>query len=117
MDGAEATATVAAIDGGDERIVLVAEDDGTRLGFVHLETSVDFFTRERHGHVSTIVVSPHAERRGVGRALVDAAEAWCRERRYRLLTLHVFDANAPARRLYERAGFRVDTIKYLKEIG
>ena len=52
-----------------------------------------------------------------GGALVYAAEAWCRERRYRLLTLHVFDANAPARRLYERAGFRVDTIKYLKEIG
>ena len=117
MNGAEATATNAAIDGGDERIVLIAEDGGARLGFVHLETAVDFFTRERHGHISTLVVAPEAEGRGVGRALVDAAEAWCGERTYRLLTLHVFEANASARRLYERAGFRVDTIKYLKEIG
>jgi ribosomal protein S18 acetylase RimI-like enzyme len=117
MNAAEAAATAAAIDGGDERTVLVAVDEAAaRLGFVHLETSVDFFTRERHGHISTIVVSRDAEGRGVARVLLDAAEAWCRERGYRLLTLNVFEGNDAARRLYERAGFRVDTIKYLKPL-
>jgi ribosomal protein S18 acetylase RimI-like enzyme len=115
MNAAEAAATVAAIDGGDDRVVLVAEDEGgERLGFVHVETATDFFTRERHGHISTIVVSPAAEGRGVGLALLDAAGSWCRERRYRLLTLNVFDQNGAARRLYERAGFGIDTIKYLQ---
>src|SRR5947209_18218898 len=117
MDEAEATATAAAIEASDDRIVLVAADEaGARLGFVHIETAVDFFTHQRHGHISTLVVSPEAERRGVGRALLDAAEHWCRARAYPLLTLNVFEANGAARRLYERAGFRIDTIKYLKQI-
>ncbi len=115
MDAAEATATAAAIGGSNDRRVLIAEDeDGKRLGFVHLETAVDFFTHERHGHISTIVVAPDAEGRGVGQALLTAAEKWTRERGYRLLTLNVFEANTAARRLYERAGFRIDTIKYAR---
>jgi len=61
-------------------------------------------------------VSSGAERRGVGRALLDAADAWCRARTFRLLTLNVFAANAAAKQMYERAGFGVDTVKYLKQI-
>jgi ribosomal protein S18 acetylase RimI-like enzyme len=120
MDAAEMAATVAAIDGGSviaPRIVLVAEDAaGARLGFVHVETKQDFFTRERHGHVSTIVVVPEAEHQGVGRVLVRAAETWTRDQGYRLLTLNVFEQNEAARRLYERCGFGVDTIRYLKRL-
>lgn len=117
MNASEAAATVAAIEGGVDRIVLVAEaDDGKPLGFIHLETATDFFTRERHGHISTIVVDPGAERQGIGQALLQAAEGWCSDRGYRLLTLNVFEHNSPARRLYERAGFGVDTIKYLKTL-
>jgi len=116
MNQSEATATLAAVSDGAERVVLIAESDGHRAGFVHLETAVDFFTRERHGHISTIVVEPEHEGRGAGRALLLAAEDWCRQKGYRLLTLHVFEGNAPARRLYERAGFNVDTIKYLKTV-
>jgi ribosomal protein S18 acetylase RimI-like enzyme len=118
MDRAEAAATAAAIDGGDGRVVLIAADEGgMRLGFVHLETYVDFFTRERHGHISTLVVSPEAEGHGVGRALLAAAEAWCTGRGYRFLTLNVFNGNTAARRLYDRAGFGIDTIKYLKQLS
>ncbi len=117
MNDAEAAATSAAIDGGADRAVLVAIDpQGERLGFVHVETAVDFFTHERHGHISTIVVEAACEGRGVGTALIEAAEAWCGERGYRLLTLHVFEGNESARRLYERAGFSVDVIKYTKTL-
>jgi len=117
MDDAEAAATASAIEGSDDRTVLVAADEaGARLGFVHIETAVDFFTRQRHGHISTLVVASEAEGHGVGRALLDAAEHWCRARAYPLLTLNVFEANGAARRLYERAGFRIDPIKYLKKI-
>jgi ribosomal protein S18 acetylase RimI-like enzyme len=117
MNESEALATLAAVDGGAERVVLVAERDGERAGFVHLETAVDFFTRERHGHISTLIVAPGHEQQGVGRALLDAAEAWCRTQGYLLLTLNVFEGNSTARRLYERAGFAIDTIKYLKPLS
>src|SRR5438105_5168753 len=63
MNSAEASATLAALAGTTgENAVLVAQDaSATGLGFVHLETAVDFFTRERHGHISTLVVAPSAE--------------------------------------------------------
>ena len=51
------------------------------------------------------VLSTH-HGRGVGASLLAAAEAHAREQGWCKLTLEVQDDNAPARRLYERAGFR-----------
>ena len=97
--------------------VLVAEGaDGQRLGFIHLNSTVDYFTREEVGHVSDVVVAPGGEGRGVGRALMAAAEEWARGRGYRLLTLNAFVRNTRARRLYERLGYGEDMVKYVKEL-
>ena len=61
-----------------------------------------------------IAVTETAEGRGVGALLLQAAEAWTRTQGYSTLTLNVFDGNARARRVYERAGFRVEALKYVK---
>jgi GNAT superfamily N-acetyltransferase len=53
---------------------------------------------------------------GAGRALLAAVEAWAIERGYRLLSLNVFDRNVRARALYEKNGFEVDTLRYVKEL-
>ncbi|MBC7790294.1 MAG: GNAT family N-acetyltransferase [Anaerolineae bacterium] len=98
--------------------VLVAEDDAGRpLGFIHVETHKDYFTKEEHGHVSDLVVASTAEHRGVGRALMTAAEDWARGLGFRLLTLNVFDGNHGARKLYDRLGYQPDTLKMVKVIG
>jgi ribosomal protein S18 acetylase RimI-like enzyme len=54
----------------DESIFVAEDDDSAPLGFIHLVTGVDYFTREAHGHVSALVVAPWGERRNVGRALI-----------------------------------------------
>ncbi len=97
-------------------VVFVAEEGGQPLGFIHVETTTDYFTREAHGHVSDLVVAREGEGRGVGRALMAAAEAWARDRRYRLMSLNVFEDNHRARALYERLGYRPDTMKLLKDL-
>jgi ribosomal protein S18 acetylase RimI-like enzyme len=98
--------------------IFVAEDDDTQpLGFVHVVTSIDYFTREAHGHVSALVVAPQGERRGTGRALMHECEEWSRTRGYSLLTLNVFARNTRAIRFYERLGYGADTLKYAKELG
>jgi ribosomal protein S18 acetylase RimI-like enzyme len=98
--------------------MLVAEDAlGRRLGFVYAVPATDFFTGEEHGHVSDIAVAPEAEGRGVGRALMAAAEAWARARGYRALSLHVFVGNDGARAFYERLGYEDELLRMRKHLA
>lgn len=101
----------------DTSALLICETGaGDPLGFVYLEEVGDYFTLERHGHVGIIAVAAAAEGRGAGAMMLSASEDWARARGYRKLTLSVFEDNTRARRVYERAGFAPDTIKYLKVI-
>ena len=96
----------------------VAEDEGgSALGFIHLRTETDYFTRGEHGHIADIVVAREGEGRGVGRALVEAGEEWVRRLAYRWLTLSVFVQNVRAREVYKRLGYNEDTMRYVKELG
>ena len=94
--------------------LLVAEADGTPVGFVYLEVLSDFFDRKEHGHVSVLAVAEAAEGRGAGAALMRASEDWARGRGYRKLTLNVFEGNARARSVYAHLGYRPGTMKYVK---
>ena len=67
-----------------------------QAGFIHLETQADYFSGEKHGYISDLAVSKSFEGRGVGRILLEAAEAWARVNGYRLLTLYVFSGNTRA---------------------
>ena len=99
----------------DGASLLVAEaDDGEGQGFVYLERLHDYFTLEAHGHVGIVVVTDAAAGRGVGGALMRAAEAWAREQGYRKLTLTVFEANEAARAVYHHLGYAPETLRYVK---
>ncbi len=111
--------TTALLNPRDDTAFLMAETiepNVQPLGFVHLTTHHDYFTGEAHGHMADIVVAKKAEGHGVGQMLMAAGEAWARQMGYRLLTLNVFADNVRARGVYEKAGFRIDTIKYLKPL-
>lgn len=101
----------------DDEALMIAELGGERAGFLHAVTRLDFFDQAPAGHVSTIVVAPAAEGRGVGRALLDAAEAWARGRGYSTLGLSVFESNVRARAAYARAGFGVETLYCRKRLA
>jgi GNAT superfamily N-acetyltransferase len=71
-------------------------------------------TLEQHGHIGMLVVTEEAQGKGVGGALMRAAEAWAREHGYRRLTLNVFEANRTARAVYEHLGYAAETLRYVK---
>ena len=52
----------------------------------------------------------------LGAALMRAAEDWARARGYTKLTLNVFEGNTRARTMYERFGYKVETVKYVKTL-
>ena len=74
----------------------------------------DYFTGEEHGHVGIIAVAAPAEGRGVGTALMRAAERWAQDAGFAKLTLTVFEGNRRARAIYEHLGYRPETLRYVK---
>ncbi|RBY97312.1 GNAT family N-acetyltransferase [Blastococcus sp. TF02-8] len=75
---------------------VLAEDDGRLLGALAWRESTEQLEVDR------LVVEPAAHRRGVGRALVEAVVERADGRD---VVVSTGRDNAPARRLYERAGF------------
>lgn len=96
--------------------LLIAEAAGSPVGFAFLEPAVDYFSGDRHGHLGMIAVVAEAEGQGAGAALMRAAEEWARANQYPKLTLNVFEGNARARAIYERFGYQVETLRYVKTI-
>ena len=96
--------------------LFVAEADGERVGFVHLQRTEDFFTGRSNCHGSDLAVAPGHEGRGIGKALLAHAEAWAREHHCQLVTLAVFPGNERARALYESTGYAPDLLRLAKPV-
>lgn len=84
--------------------VFVAEAEDGVVG--RLSVARDDHPASRHVADLGLMVAAGHRRRGVGRALLEAAADWAREAGVRKLELHVFPHNAPAIALYEQFGFR-----------
>lgn len=82
-----------------QRLVWVAEDDGRLVGFVACEIFEDAF------HVWELGVAREAQRRGLGRALMQAAIDEARRRGCRAVTLNTFRDVAWNGPFYARLGF------------
>ncbi len=87
------------------RVVLIAEDAGGWIGTAVARVTPD----DRCGHLYAMWVAPEARRRGVGRALVDAAMRWSRFAGAGTLALKVTDRAAAAEALYRALGFAPST--------
>lgn len=68
------------------------------------------------GAALLVAESPEAEGRGIGRALLDAGEAWSRAQGHRRIGLHVFAGNIAAQALYRRAGFEPEVLTWVKPL-
>jgi ribosomal protein S18 acetylase RimI-like enzyme len=80
-----------------------------RLGCVFVVRARDEATREVQpgtAQLRMLWVEPAGRGQGVAQALVDEVTAFARQRGYRRLVLWTQQSLGPARRLYERAGYR-----------
>ncbi len=72
------------------------------------------FTGEDYAYIGELAVAAHQEGRGVGRALVAAAEHWARERGYRMVALETGAENQRARCFYARQGYGEESVRLVK---
>jgi ribosomal protein S18 acetylase RimI-like enzyme len=90
-------------------VVLVAELDRTRVGFLLLLDALpDEVTLLPQGFIAYMAVEPRCRRRGVGGALLAAAEDEAKARGLPYMALMVTEENEAARRLYEGRAYRTE---------
>ena len=78
---------------------LIAEEEGTVLGYVGSQTVLD------ETDMMNIAVQPECRRRGIAAALIGELVNQLRERGSHILRLEVRESNVPAIALYESMGF------------
>lgn len=96
------------IVGPAARTTLVVEDADGRLAGYALSAPAGDADAAGTGEVEAIYLDPEARGRGLGPPLLRAAMDALALGGFDTVVLWVLTANAPARRFYERAGFRPD---------
>lgn len=106
LDGARAFLAERLAHG--ESWVLLAEQGAQLLGFVQLYPLFSSVRMARTWLLNDLFVLPMARRRGVARALLEAAAAAARAQGSRGLSLATAHDNAPAQALYTALGWQRD---------
>ena len=99
----------------DDCFAHVAKDEyGKVLGVALVTLKPELLSRAPSAHLEALAVASDAEGQGVGGALLTAAEEEARQQGALSMSLHVFARNHRARRVYERAGYDGELIRYIK---
>ena len=100
---------------------IAESEDGAALGFIELTLRAfsDGCDSMPVPHIEGWFVNPTARQNGVGRALLEAAEAWCVEHGFSELASDTELLNVESQRAHESLGFEeVDRlVKFRKLIG
>ena len=87
------------------------------VGCLWMGTATDQVSGLRHAHIFLLYVQPDHRRRGLGRCLMQQAEAWAVERGDRQISLQVFQHNSAALCLYQGLGYHPQSIALVKPLN
>jgi GNAT superfamily N-acetyltransferase len=111
---AEMAARLATIRPRADFVALVAVTDGAVAGMAGLSVSPSFVRNTPNGQIVAMVVGAGYQRRGIGRALIDAAEAWFRERGATRIMLVSGLHRAGAHAFYRACGFEHTGLRFVQ---
>jgi diamine N-acetyltransferase len=102
-------AIIEGLIGGPDSTIIVAENNEEIAGFLALKVyrveQTPRWRGRRFVMIENMAVDPFHRRRGIGRALLRAAEDWTTQRGIADLQLFVWEFNDAAARFYESDGF------------
>jgi GNAT superfamily N-acetyltransferase len=106
----------AGIDADDADVLVAFEgDEPVGMVLVRLERP-SRVSDELAAELSRVVVRAGRRGSGTGKALVEAAEAWARERGIRTLVASIFVANEPSRGFWRVVGFEPWVERIVREV-
>jgi GNAT superfamily N-acetyltransferase len=92
------------IEGRDDQALLVADDGSAVVGWMHVG-SHPYLESDDSAEILGLVVAEGQRSRGVGAALVGAAETWAAERGCQVIRVRSRITRDRAHAFYERGGF------------
>ena len=101
----EAAVRLAALQKIKDNVAIVAEDEGRVLGVATVDELTVLHASGKVAQLSMLVVASSARRTGVGRALVEAAEAWARYRGCVRMVVTSNERRTDAHAFYRRLGW------------
>jgi GNAT superfamily N-acetyltransferase len=90
---------------GPERLVLIARFGDDAIGYMAARLNHSNSTDEVVGFIDDAYVRPMARRFGVGEAMLERAESWCRERGVTTVRLNVLAANEIGMSFWRKSGY------------
>ena len=99
----------------DDCLVHVAKNEaGKVLGVAMVTMRPELLSHAPSAHLEALVVAENAEGQGVGSALLASVEEEAQQRGALSMSLTVFARNQRARKVYERAGYDGELLRYIK---
>lgn len=93
------------VGGRPDDAVLVAESGGNVIGVVSVHVFPAFHADVWIGRITSLVVGAHHRRKGVGKLLLGAAEAFAAQRRCTQIEVTSGGTHEPAPQFYESNGY------------
>ena len=115
-DAGAVSPRLAALRAHGDEVLLAVGDAGTALGLVGLHRFPVLHVAAPVAYITALVTAPEARGRGVGRALVAAAEAWARERGCSRLTVTSAEHRADAHAFYPACGLAYTGRRFSKTL-
>lgn len=116
-DEAEAARRLQAIEDEPEQCLLVADDHGRLVGLVSLDLMYYLPLGARTCRLTALVVSPAAQRQGVGRRLLREAEQRARLAGAARIELTSAVHREEAHAFYRACGYNESALRFLKRLG
>jgi GNAT superfamily N-acetyltransferase len=102
---------------GPDGDVLLAEEDGVAVGLASVYVDIESIRFGRRCWLEDLVVTSTRRSGGVGRALLEAATAWARERGCTHLELNSGNGRKDAHRFYLSNGMTQDSLNFDLQIA
>lgn len=101
-----------------DEVIFLAERDGEPLGVLRCARSsgTPMLDPVTYGYVSSVYVVPEARRQGVLRALLRAAERWCRRRGLVEMRLHNSADDPVANTVWDALGFELAEVVRVRRL-
>ena len=116
-DTSEAVERICAILGNDRQALVVARNAGTVCGLIALDFMYYLPLGTSTCRVTALVVTPEAQRHGIGRQLLREAERRARTGGAARIELTSGSQRSEAHAFYRACGYSDGTLRFIKQLG